>query len=282
MSKGDSARYLGQRITFEDQEIEEIKKQTEGSVGSVPQVWTRIDLERLPTMPQTTSFQHDHHAKIDLRKWNVDVITETRKNDQDRATKDASPRCTNKKKIQIKKRSSEQNSGDKETEEGSDQNSDKDQDSDVSFQEDIDEALDTTEKYEDWIEYIKRSTKEAEEYMKQMKIPCWIETHRRLKWRMGSGIASLPEERWTRQIFDSHPGLDNRTKTRRSVGRPKRRWEDDINECIKPGETNERIKYDLMNNSNWVMEAKNTKNGEKKKKSSRNIGSKFLERCVLP
>ena len=52
----------------------------------------------------------------------------------------------------------------------------------MSFQEEIDEAIDSTEKEEDWIEYIKRSTKEAEEYMKKMKIPCWIETYRRLKW----------------------------------------------------------------------------------------------------
>ena len=46
---------------------------------------------------------------------------------------------------------------------------------------------------EDWIENIKRSTKEAEEQMTKTKIPCWIETHRRMKWRM----ASLPEERWS-------------------------------------------------------------------------------------
>ena len=37
----------------------------------------------------------------------------------------------------------------KETEEGSDQNSDKYQDSDVSFQEDKDEAIDTTENEEE-------------------------------------------------------------------------------------------------------------------------------------
>ena len=60
----------------------------------------------------------------------------------------------------------------------------------------------------------------------KMKIPCWIEVHRRQKWRMTSRIASLPEERWTSKIFDWHPGLDNQIKTRRLVGRPKRRWED--------------------------------------------------------
>ena len=79
---------------------------------------------------------------------------------------------------------------DNETEEGSDQNSNKDQDSEVSFDEEIDEAIDSTEKEEDWIEYIKRSTKEAEEHMKKMKIPCWIETLKRLKWRMARRIVS--------------------------------------------------------------------------------------------
>ena len=54
------------------------------------------------------------------------------------------------------------------------------------------------------------------------------------------------------------PGLDNKIKkTRRLVGRPKRRWEDDIFEfLIKPGEVKERTKYDLMNNS-WMTEAVN-------------------------
>ena len=161
-------------------------------------------------MPQTSSFQYGQHANIDIRKWNVDVITKTRKNDQDRATKDDSPYRTDAKEIQIKKKKQRtkqrrrRNSTkkkncatDKETEEGSDQNSDKDQDIHVSFQEDIDEAIDTTEKEENWIEYIKRSTKEAEEYMKKMKIPCWIETQRRMKWRMGRRIASLPTRRKT-------------------------------------------------------------------------------------
>ena len=37
LAKGDTARYLRQKITFEEQETEEIKKQAESSVGSVPQ-----------------------------------------------------------------------------------------------------------------------------------------------------------------------------------------------------------------------------------------------------
>ena len=45
----------------------------------------------------------------------------------------------------------------------------KDQDSDVSFQEDADEEIDATENEEDWIEYIKRGTKDAEEHMENTK-----------------------------------------------------------------------------------------------------------------
>ena len=87
---------------------------------------------------------------------------------------------------EIEKQADEESKGatDKEAEDGSDQNSNKNQDSDVSFQEDAEEEIDSTENEEDWIEYIKRSTKEAEEHLQKQKIPCWIETHRRLKWRM--------------------------------------------------------------------------------------------------
>ena len=119
----------------------------------------------------------------------MDVNTETRKDDQD---------CTN-----------EESKGmtDKETEEGSDQNSNKDQDSDVSFQEDTAEEIDATEDEEDWIEYIKRSTNEGEEHLQKHKIPCWIETHRRLKWRMARRIVSLPEKGGPEEFSTGIPDL---------------------------------------------------------------------------
>ena len=84
------------------------QKQTEGSVGSVPQVSSGIDFERLPIMPQTTSFQHGGHADIDFRRWNVDTHAETRKDDEDCATKNASPHSTDEKKIQDTKESYKQ------------------------------------------------------------------------------------------------------------------------------------------------------------------------------
>ena len=89
----------------------------------------------------------------------------------------------------------EEGTTDKETEEGSEQDSKKDQDSDVPFQEDADEEIDATENEEDWIEYIKRSTKEADEHMEKHNVKCWIEVHRRQKWRMARRIITLPEKR---------------------------------------------------------------------------------------
>ena len=247
-------------------------------------------------MSQTTSIRHGVHANTDIRKWHVDIITKTRKNVQDHATENATPHRTNKEKIQIKKQEEaadetedetkkheeeeKKRVTDKETEEGSNHNSNNDQDSDVSFPEGNDEAIDTTEKEEEWIEFVKRSTKEAEEYMKKMKIPCWIETHRILKWRMARRIALLPKEIWTSKIFDWHPGLDNKIKTRRLVGRPKRRWEDDITEFIRPGETTGETrkgnKCDFMNNNSWMTEAKKTQRMERKRRTyQKQIGSKL-------
>ena len=64
----------------------------------------------------------------------------------------------------------------------------------MSLQEDTEEEIDATENEEDWIEYIKRSTHEAEELMKKHKIPCWIEIHCKLKLRMARRIVSQPEK----------------------------------------------------------------------------------------
>ena len=56
------------------------------------------------------------------------------------------------------------------------------QDSDVSFENDTDDEIDTTEiEEEDWIEYIKRSTDDVIDKMEDAKIRCCIKTHERMK-----------------------------------------------------------------------------------------------------
>ena len=81
LGKSDSAKYLGQKITFEEQETEEVKNRLKSSVGSVPQISSRIDIERLPPLPQTSHFQHGSNTDDDLRQWNVDINTKARKDD---------------------------------------------------------------------------------------------------------------------------------------------------------------------------------------------------------
>ena len=146
---------------------------------------------------------------------------------------------------------------DEETGEGSEQSSNKDQDSDASFQED-DAEIDKSEKEEKKMEFIKRSTEEAEDQMNAQK-PCWIETHRRIKWRMAMRIASLPQERWTTKIIEWNLGLDNKIRTNSSIGRPRKRWEDDISEFLRPEETEEGKGSDLRNNCTWKIHAKKHK-----------------------
>ena len=82
----------------------------------------------------------------------------------------------------------------------------------MSFQEDADEEIDATENEEDWIDYIRRSTNEAEEHMGKHNVGCWIEVHRRMKWRMARRIITLPEERWNRKVFNWHPDWTKTSK----------------------------------------------------------------------
>ena len=60
-------------------------------------------------------------------------------------------------------------------------------------------------------------------------------------------------------------------KTRRQVGRPKRRWEDDLNEFFKTEETLEKTKYDFMNNNSWMTEANKYKECKEKEEKSMKI-----------
>ena len=109
-----------------------------------------------------------------------------------------------------------------------------DVDSDVSFEDDADEEIDTISiEEEDWIEYIKRSTEEAIEKMERAKIRCWNKTHRKMKWKLALRIETSPSERWLNKSAEWNPELSSRFWTNRAIGRPRKIWEDDINEFLK-------------------------------------------------
>ena len=109
-----------------------------------------------------------------------------------------------------------------------------------------------TKQEEEWIDYMKRRTTEVEEQMKSAKILCWIEAHRKMKWRLAMRNTSLPEERWSRKAVAWDPGLISTVKTNRPVGRPRKRWEDEINEFLRYKESEESRGNDLKNNNTWI------------------------------
>ena len=287
LAKGESARYLGQKNTFEDQETEEIKNRLKAAWAAFHKyrqeltskdyrLCHRLRLFNMVVTPTLTyasgtwtlTQKHEKMIKTAQRKMIRFIVQTKRKYNSKKVN-------TNKKgeEPEMPKDKDNEGTSDKDTGEDSQHDSNKDQDSDVSFQDEVDEEIDATENEEDWIEFIKRSTKEAEEHMEKLKIPCWIEVHRRTKWRKARRIVFVNEQRWNRRVFDWHPGLDTSIKTRRQEGRPKRRWEDDLNEFLKIEETQEKTKYDLTHNNTWMSEAKNAKNGKTMKKTSQRYGS---------
>ena len=272
LEKTASARYLGQKITFEDQETEEIKNRLKAAWAAFHKyrqeltskdyrLCHRLRLFSMvvtPTMTYASStwtltLKHEKMIKTAQRKMLRLIVQTKRKYKQKKATikKDEGTEQADEK--------DNEGTTDKETDEGSEQDSKKDQDSDVSFQEDADEEIDATENEEEWFEYIKRSTREADENMKKHNLKCWIEVHRRQKWRMARRIITLPAKRWNRRVFNWHPGLDTSIKTRRHVGRPRRRWEDDLDEFMKTEEGQDKNIYVLKNNNSWMEEIEDYK-----------------------
>ena len=108
LAKGDSARYLGQKITFEEHETEEIKNRLKAAWAAFHKYRQELTSKDYRLCQRLRLFQHGDHTDDDLRQWNVDINTKARKDDQDFATKDASPYRTDEKKIQIEKSYNEQ------------------------------------------------------------------------------------------------------------------------------------------------------------------------------
>ena len=85
---------------------------------------------------------------------------------------------------------------------------------------------------------------------------------------MAMRTTTLPAGGWNRRVFNWHPGLDN-IRARRQVGRPRRRWDDDLNEFMKTEEEQEKDKYDLKNNNSWLEENDDKKWKENEEKFSK-------------
>ena len=78
-----------------------------------------------------------------------------------------------------------------------------------------------------------------------------------MKWKLALRIATSPSERWFKKAADWNPDLSSRYRTNRAIGRPRERWEDDINDFLKQEKENEEpIERRIHNNNNWINIAK--------------------------
>ena len=143
-----------------------------------------------------------------------------------------------------------------ESEDGQSSNTHKDQDSDVSSENETEEEIDTTEiEEEDWIEYIKRSTNDAIKKMRRFDTGT---NSQKMKWRLALRIATSPSERWVMKAAEWNPELSSKYRTNRAIGRPRKRWEDDINEFLKlvEDETENLTESSNQINKTWINTAK--------------------------
>ncbi len=79
---------------------------------------------------------------------------------------------------------------------------------------------------ETFIEWIQRATKLAEANVKKIKVPDWVEEQRVRKWKTAGHAARREDGRWTTFVLQELPA------DHRSLGRPIKRWEDDLNKFI--------------------------------------------------
>ena len=142
-------------------------------MGDIPQIQTRVDIEKLHAQTPSTAIRRRSISDCLLRCGNMGTQQITRKNDSIDATQDATTHHPNKKEIQkIEKQDigtneeieeidiNEMCSTDDESGDGQSTTTHNDVDSEVSFEDDADDEIDTTLiEEEDWIEYIKEALK---------------------------------------------------------------------------------------------------------------------------
>ena len=90
------------------------------------------------------------------------------------------------------------------------------------------EAADDTTNLESWVEWIKRSTREAEKHMSSLGIDDWIQQQRRRKWRWFQHVAQSFSCEWMHKVLMWSPPEHPKLISQRRQSRPKRRWLDDI------------------------------------------------------
>ena len=93
---------------------------------------------------------------------------------------------------------------------------------------------DTTEEKNDetWVEWIRRATHEAENSMAKIGMKSWLDTQKVMKWKWAYKLANKATDSWALRLAKWSPQLHGDRCRVRKQARPKRRWEDDINQFL--------------------------------------------------
>ena len=81
---------------------------------------------------------------------------------------------------------------------------------------------------EPWSEWIQRATHEAENRMRQLNIQDWVSLQRSRKWKSSRQIATCTGDSWILDALTWDPYPRWRMAVSRRIGRPTKRWSDDV------------------------------------------------------
>ena len=274
LTKNGNEKYLGQRISFHQQETLEIKSRIRTAWATFHKYRQELtskncllnyrlrffDATVSPTLcyaagTWTLSKEHERMIQPMQRKM-PRLIIQTKRKHKKIEKQDIEPK--DEKGIVEK---TENFSTDEESGDGQSTKSEDDVDNGVTFDENFEKEIDTIEiEEEDWIEYIKRSTANAFDRMERAKVRCWNRTHEKMKWKLALRSATSPSERWLKKAAEWNPELSSRYRTNRAIGGPRKRSEDDINDFLKQTleekKKDEPIQRKNQNNNIWINTAK--------------------------
>ena len=87
LTRNESVKYWGQRISFYQQETTDIKSADQFGMGDLPQIQTRVDINKLHAQTSSTAFRRHSLSDCLLRSGNLGTKQRTRENDPIDATK---------------------------------------------------------------------------------------------------------------------------------------------------------------------------------------------------
>ena len=194
LKKNESVKYLGQRISFHQQETLEIKSRIRAAWATFHKCREELTSKNcmLKLRPRffdatvsprlcyaagtwTPSQEHERMIQSTQRKM-LRLIIQTK-----RKYKKIEKQVIEHKDEEGIADKTEICSTDDESGDGQSTKSEDDADSGVTFDEDSEKDIDTIEiEEEDWIDYIRRSTADALDKMEHAKIRCWNRTHKKM------------------------------------------------------------------------------------------------------